>query len=74
MNSGAPELSIVVPAYNEEERLGRTLSRVHEYFSRDPRVANALEIIVVDDGSTDGTVRVAQEWAERPQMANFDFF
>ncbi|HEY6444489.1 MAG TPA: dolichyl-phosphate beta-glucosyltransferase [Candidatus Acidoferrales bacterium] len=74
MNSGAPELSIVVPAYNEEERLGRTLSRVHEYFSRDPRVANALEIIVVDDGSTDGTVRIAQEWARAVSHGGFRLF
>jgi dolichyl-phosphate beta-glucosyltransferase len=74
MNSDAPELSIVVPAYNEEERLGRTLSRVHEYFSRDARVANALEIIVVDDGSTDGTVRIAQEWARAAPDGEFRLF
>ncbi len=63
MNSGTPELSIIVPAYNEEARLGRTLSRIREYFGRDQHAANTLEIIVVDDGSTDGTVHIAQEWA-----------
>lgn len=63
MNSVAPQLSIIVPAYNEEARLGRTLLRIHEYFGSDPRLANALEVIVVDDGSTDGTARIAQEWA-----------
>ena len=71
MNSGTSELSIVVPAYNEEARLDRTLSRVHEYFGRDPRVANTLEIIVVDDGSTDGTVRIAQEWARTAPHGGF---
>ena len=28
-----PQLSVVVPAYNEEERLPRTLARLHEYYS-----------------------------------------
>ncbi len=71
MNSGTPELSIIVPAYNEEARLGRTLSQIREYFGRDPRDANALEIIVVDDGSTDGTVRIAQEWARTAPQSGF---
>lgn len=74
MNSGASELSIVIPAYNEEQRLGRTLSRIHEYFSHYPPVANALEIIVVDDGSTDGTVRVAREWARAVPDREFRLF
>lgn len=74
MNSGTPELSIIVPAYNEEARLGRTLSRIREYFGSDPRLANALEIIVVDDGSTDGTVRIAQEWAKATPECGFRLF
>ncbi|HXU21304.1 MAG TPA: dolichyl-phosphate beta-glucosyltransferase [Verrucomicrobiae bacterium] len=74
MNSGTPELSIIVPAYNEEARLERTLSRVHEYFRRDPRFANALEIIVVDDGSTDGTARIAQEWERAAPNGGFRLF
>jgi dolichyl-phosphate beta-glucosyltransferase len=67
----APELSIVIPAYNEEGRLGRGLSRIREYFvgrSVPPGVApeislNQLEILIVDDGSKDGTARIAEEWA-----------
>ena len=74
MNSVALQLSIIVPAYNEEERLGRTLLRIHEYFGSDPRLANALEIIVVDDGSTDGTVRIAQEWARTAPQREFRVF
>lgn len=62
MNSLTPELSVIIPAYNEEQRLARTLARLRDYFvvSRNP---DEIEIIVVDDGSTDGTARVAREWA-----------
>ncbi len=66
-----PELSIVIPAYNEEGRLGRALSRIREYFSGrsvPPGVApeiglNQMEILIVDDGSKDGTAQIAEEWA-----------
>jgi dolichyl-phosphate beta-glucosyltransferase len=64
MNSG-PELSIVIPSYNEEKRLPRTLNRIREYFSGRPLPLDQIEVIVVDDGSSDGTVRVAQEWAAK---------
>jgi dolichyl-phosphate beta-glucosyltransferase len=49
-------LTIVVPAYNEARRLSGTLPRVIEYASR---LDESVEIIVVDDGSTDGTTGVA---------------
>jgi dolichyl-phosphate beta-glucosyltransferase len=59
----SPELSIIIPAYNEEHRLGRTLGRVQEYFSSHPPGTDRIEIIVVDDGSTDGTARATQDCA-----------
>lgn len=52
-----PFLSVVVPAYNEEARLGATLDRIFAYLRAE---VPASEIIVVDDGSTDGTSRVAE--------------
>jgi len=58
-----PELSIIVPAYNEEGRLPRTLTRLRDYFAGRGMRSEQLEILIVDDGSQDGTVRVAEEWA-----------
>ena len=52
-----PHLSVVIPAYNEEERLGRSLPMIAAYL--DEQNIDA-EILVVDDGSTDGTVAVAE--------------
>lgn len=51
---------MVIPSFNEEPRLGGTLERVAGYLSAQPY---ASEIVVVDDGSTDGTVRVAEGFA-----------
>jgi dolichyl-phosphate beta-glucosyltransferase len=52
MNSPALELSIIIPAFNEERRLSKTLEAIQRYLSE--RGLHA-EVIVVDDGSTDGT-------------------
>jgi glycosyltransferase involved in cell wall biosynthesis len=61
-----PHLSIVIPAYNESARIDATLSRVLECI--EARHWDA-EILVVDDGSTDSTVRKIETWMERaPQM------
>ena len=47
-----PDLSIVIPAYNEEQRLPATLHRVQAHLEQ---ADYSAEVIVVDDGSTDGT-------------------
>jgi dolichyl-phosphate beta-glucosyltransferase len=52
-----PGLSLVFPCYNEAERLPRTLAA---YLAELPRQAGAVEVLVVDDGSTDQTFAVAQ--------------
>ena len=50
-------ISFVVPAYNEERLLGATLNAIH---SSARALGEPYELIVVDDGSTDGTAAVAQ--------------
>ena len=52
-----PELSLVIPAYNEEARLGATLQRVRGWLQVRSLPA---EILVVDDGSADRTVAIAR--------------
>jgi len=52
-----PFLSIVVPAYNEEKRLPATIEQICQYLRRQDY---ASELVVVDDGSHDQTVEVAQ--------------
>jgi len=51
-----PEISIVIPAYNEENVIGGTLDEVSEYL--DGRGLN-YEIILVSDGSADNTEKIA---------------
>lgn len=56
-----PALSVVIPAYNEESRLPVTLNSVHSFLV----ATNAdFELIVVNDGSTDNTVGVVEEFAK----------
>ncbi len=56
-------LSIVIPAYNEEKRLPRTLEQVMDYVGT--RKFEFAEVLVVDDGSRDGTAKVAEQAAKR---------
>lgn len=65
MNATAPELSIIIPAFNEEKRLARALERIRDYIAG--RGFDA-EVIVVDDGSSDGTAKLVEEW--RTHMSN----
>ena len=62
MAASTVDLSVVIPAYNEASRLGDTLSRVLAYLERRGR---SFEVLVVDDGSADNTVAVAQEFSHR---------
>ncbi|WP_344944455.1 bifunctional polysaccharide deacetylase/glycosyltransferase family 2 protein [Actinomadura miaoliensis] len=58
-----PPVSIVVPAYNEEAGLAATVRSL-----LDTDYPAPVEVIVVDDGSTDGTPRIARELARHPAV------
>lgn len=53
----APMLSVVIPAYNEAVRLPVSLARLRRYLDR---AGFTYEVVVVDDGSSDGTVALVQ--------------
>lgn len=56
------QLSIVIPAYNEEARIGLTLERTIAFLNGRPW---SCEVLVVDDGSLDRTAAVVEEYAAR---------
>jgi dolichyl-phosphate beta-glucosyltransferase len=60
MSSVHPDLSVVIPAYNEELRLPATLERLAEYL---PTLGLQTEVLIVDDGSRDRTAAVAASFA-----------
>lgn len=57
-----PTYSIVIPAYNESQRLGASLEKVLAYVAK---MGWTAEVIVVNDGSRDSTPEIVREWARR---------
>ena len=57
-----PLLSIIIPAYNEEKRLPDTLKTIQDFLSAQNYQA---EVLVVENGSSDRTLAIAQEFASR---------
>jgi glycosyltransferase involved in cell wall biosynthesis len=58
----SPFLSLIIPAYNEENRLLHTLEQVFAFLAQEPYTA---EVIVVENGSTDKTYAIAQAQTEK---------
>ena len=54
-----PRLSVVIPAFNEATRIGTTLDKLLAYFRQQPYT---VEVLVVDDGSTDQTAEAVQSY------------
>jgi len=52
-----PSVSIVIPAFNESRRIADSLCKVREFLRRTPL---SFEILVVNDGSTDGTAEIVR--------------
>jgi dolichyl-phosphate beta-glucosyltransferase len=60
--NGPPQLSIIIPAFNEERRIAQTLDAVHGAM---PSLAPTWEIRVVDDGSSDDTAGRVEAFSTR---------
>ncbi len=58
----SPFLTIVIPAYNEENRLPQTLPKVAEFAEKQDYIT---EVLVVDDGSKDRTAEVVESFAAK---------
>lgn len=56
-----PRLAVIVPSYNEESRIVPSLERMADFFSAQ---SYTWSVTVVSDGSSDGTNRLAQEFAD----------
>lgn len=62
------KLSIIVPAYNEENRIGRMLDTYLNYFL--PKYEDEVELIVVVNGSVDSTAKIVREYCvDHPQVS-----
>jgi dolichyl-phosphate beta-glucosyltransferase len=60
-----PFLSVIIPAYNEEARLEPSLDTITRYFAGQEY---ETEIVVVDDGSTDRTCDIIEEWSRKSPL------
>lgn len=57
------KLSVIIPAYNESERLPATLESAGDWL--DAHLPGNYEIVVIDDGSNDATSKVVMTWMEK---------
>ncbi|UOF01778.1 dolichyl-phosphate beta-glucosyltransferase [Bdellovibrio reynosensis] len=68
------EISVVIPAYNEETRLPETLKSLRQFAEKNTGELKFKEVLVVDDGSKDATehvlLRTEKDWSE---LKHFSF-
>lgn len=65
MGMAVPEISMIVPAYNEAALIQYTLEGLRSYLLTRPE---SFEIVVVDDGSRDNTVALIEAWQSSSQV------
>ncbi|MFB0501361.1 MAG: glycosyltransferase [Candidatus Bathyarchaeia archaeon] len=58
MQAKAPKLSVIIPTYQEEKYIAKTLSKL-------VNIKPAIEIVIVDGGSQDDTVNIAKQFAQK---------
>lgn len=64
-----PFLSVIIPSYNEKSNLNRkTLEKVYEYLCNQKY---SFELLLADDGSTDGTAKALKEFASNKKRVRF---
>jgi len=63
-----PYLSIIIPAYNEEKRIGKTLLAINEYLTKQDY---SYEILVVDGGSSDKTIEIIKKFQKSIENLRF---
>ncbi len=67
MDQANPFLSIILPAYNEEERLPNTLEAIDRFISTQNY---PIEVIIAENASTDRTLRIAREYCSKHAFAS----
>ena len=62
-------LSILMPVYNEHERVERAITEV-----LDTELPDEFELVIIDDGSTDGTREIlrGRSWGEQVRIVEHD--
>ena len=57
MNNNVPLISIIIPVFNEEKTILEVLKRIHNVIDKQ----TVFEIIVINDGSTDNTIKLLED-------------
>lgn len=65
MMKKVPELSVFLPAYNEEKNINKTVEKVDEILTK---IADKYEILIVNDGSEDNTGEIADELSKNNRL------
>lgn len=68
MNKQIKSLSVIIPAYNEEKRITKTLKQIANYM---PANFDDYEVIVYNDGSNDQTQQVTEDFIKQNKLKNY---